>query len=132
MLKLRSFVPTVAVLSLAAMSLTSCDTATGTGAAAGAAGGALIGGLASNRVGGAVVGAGLGALTGALIGNAVDQENARSYGPEPRGGYPVGRRTDSRGVVLSPYGPYHEIDVAGIPHGALVRDPSCNRLFVNP
>ena len=120
------------LLLLSTLGLSSCDTATGTGAAAGAAGGALIGGLATNRVGGAVVGGALGALTGALIGNAVDASNAREYGPPPPNGYPVARPTDRRGLVLSPYAPYHEIDATGIPHGALVRDPSCNRLFVNP
>lgn len=132
MLKRHLFLSSAALLLFTSLGLSSCDTATGTGAAAGAAGGALIGGLASGRAGGAVVGAGLGALTGALIGNAVDQQNAASYGPAPQGGYPVARRTDDRGGVLSPYAPYHEIDVTGIPHGALVRDPSCNRLFVNP
>ena len=40
--------------------------------------------------------------------------------------------TDRKGFVISPYAPYHEIDVQAIPRGALVRDPSCNRLFVNP
>ena len=132
MLKQRFFLPTVGGVLFAALSLTSCDSPTGTGAAAGAAGGALIGGLATGRTGGAVVGAGLGALTGALIGNAVEHDGAEAYGPEPRGGYPAARTTGQKGVVLSPYSPYHEIDVAGIPHGALVRDPSCNRLFVNP
>ena len=83
-------------------------------------------------MGGAVVGGALGALTGALIGNAVDQSNARAYGPPPEEGYPVARRTDRRGVVVSPYSPHHEIDVTDIPHNSLVRDPSCNRLFVNP
>ena len=128
----RTLFSSAAGLLLLPLGLTSCDTATGTGAAAGAAGGALIGGLASNRVGGAVVGAALGSLTGALIGNAVDASNARAYGPPPPQGYPVAQRTDRRGVVLSPYAPYHEIDVTDVPHGSLVRDPSCNRLFVRP
>ena len=132
MLKRRFFLSTVAGLSLAALGLSSCDSPTGLGAAAGAGGGALIGGLATGRAGGAVVGAGLGALTGALIGNAVEHDGADAYGPEPRGGYPTARTVGRKGVVLSPYSPYHEIDVTGIPHGALVRDPSCNRLFVNP
>ena len=132
MLKRTLFSSAVGLLLLPALALTSCETATGTGAAAGAAGGALIGGLATNRAGGALVGGALGALTGALIGNAVDQDNARAYGPPPTGGYPVARLTDRRGIVLSPYSPYPESDVADAPRGVLVRDPSCNRLFVNP
>ena len=132
MLKQTLFSSAVGLLLFSSLGLTSCDSPTGTGAAAGAAGGALIGGLATNRVGGAVVGAGLGALTGALIGNAVEHDGAEAYGPAPTNGYPTARRTDRRGVVLSPYSPYHEIDVTDIPRGSLVRDPSCNRLFVNP
>ena len=133
MLKQTLLSSAVGLLLLPVLALTSCDTATGTGAAAGVAGGALIGGLATNRVGGAVVGGALGALTGALIGNAVDANNAaRTYGPPPPRGYPVARFTDRSGFVVSPYEPHHEIDVSGIPRGSLVRDPSCNRLFVNP
>ena len=79
-----------------------------------------------------MAGAAIGALTGALIGNAVEHDGAEAYGPPPHGGYPPAQTTDRRGFVLSPYSPYHEIDVRGIPHGALVRDPSCDRLFVNP
>lgn len=132
MLKQTLFSSAVGLLLFSTFGLTSCDSPTGLGAASGAAGGALIGGLATNRFGGAVAGSAIGALTGALIGNAVEHDGAEAYGPPPTGGYPAARRTDRKGVVLSPYAPYHEIDVTDIPRGALVRDPSCNRLFVNP
>ena len=66
------------------------------------------------------------------IGNAVEHDGAEAYGPPPRDGYPTARTTDRRGIVTSPYAPHHQIDVTDIPHGALVRDPSCDRLFVNP
>ncbi len=116
------------VLSL---SLVSCDTPVGQGAGIGAASGAIIGGLATNRVAGAAAGAAIGAAAGAW--------SARpSSSPTPRH-MALGRRrlsrahaTDRKGFVISPYAPYHEIDVQGDPRGALVRDPSCNRLFVNP
>lgn len=114
------------------LGLASCDSPTGMGAGAGAAAGALAGGLATNRAGGAVAGAAIGAATGALIGAAVEQSDAEAYGRRPPGDYPDATRTDRKGFVLSPYAPYHEIDVRAIPRGALVRDPSCNRLFVNP
>lgn len=120
------------LLAVSTCGLTSCDTPTGQGAAIGAGSGAIIGGLATNRVGGAAAGAAAGALAGALIGNAVERSNAEAYGERPREGYPVARPTDHRGFVISPYRPYHEIDVRDVPHGALVRDPSCDRLFVNP
>ncbi len=132
MLKLRVLPPAMGLLLFSALGLTSCDSPTGLGAASGAAGGALIGGLATNRVGGAVTGSALGALTGALIGSAVEHSDEGAYGPAPSGGYPEASKTERRGIVLSPYAPYHEIDVTGIPHGARVRDPSCNRLFINP
>ena len=122
----------VGLFLFSTLALTSCDSPTGLGAASGAAAGALIGGVATNRVGGAVAGSAIGALTGALIGNAVEHDGAEAYGPAPRGGYPAAKPTDRRGIVLSPYSPYHEIDVTDIPRGALVRDPSCDRLFVNP
>jgi hypothetical protein len=120
------------LLAILAFSLTSCDTPVGQGAGIGAATGAVIGGLATNRVGGAAAGAAAGALAGGLIGAAVQQQDAAAYGPPPSRGYPLATPTDRPGYVLSPYAPYYEIDVRGVPHGALVRDPSCNRLFVKP
>ena len=112
--------------------LTSCDTPTGQGAAIGAGSGAIIGGLATNRVGGAALGAAAGAVAGTLIGAAVERSNAEAYGARPREGYPLATPTDRRGFVVSPYKPYYQIDVSGVPRNALVRDPSCDRLFVNP
>ena len=122
----------ISLLTALTLPLASCNTPTGQGAGIGAATGAIIGGLATNRVGGAAVGALAGAAAGALVGAVIQQSDAEAYGPPPRGGYPPGNPTDRKGFVISPYAPYHEIDVQGAPHGALVRDPSCNRLFVNP
>jgi hypothetical protein len=125
-----SFAPAlVAALSLG---LTSCDTPVGQGAGIGAATGAIIGGLATNRVGGAAAGAAAGALAGGLIGAAVQQNQAAAYGPPPPGGYPVATPTERAGFVISPYAPYYEIDTRGAPRGALIRDPSCGRLFIKP
>ena len=112
--------------------LTACDTPTGQGAGIGAAGGAIIGGLATGRVRDAAIGAAAGALAGALVGNAVERSNAAAYGPPPQGGYPVATPTDRKGIVVSPYPPYHEIDVTGARRSDLIRDPSCGRLFAQP
>ena len=133
-MQMRFPVTPVAISLLAALTLplTSCDTPTGQGAGIGAATGAIIGGLATNRVGGAAVGALAGAAAGALVGAVIQQSDAEAYGPPPPGGFPPGQPTDRKGFVISPYAPYHQIDVQGAPHGALVRDPSCGRLFVNP
>ena len=116
------------VLAVLCCPLTGCDTPTGQGAGIGAVTGAAIGGLATNRAGGAA----LGAVTGALAGSAVEEDRTRDYGSRDGRSYPEAVETDSPGYVISPYEPHHEIDVRGIPEGALVRDPSCNRLFVNP
>lgn len=112
-----------------ACSLTSCETPTGQGAAIGAGTGAIIGGLATNRVGGAALGAAAGALAGTLVGASVEDSQRRQYNRED---YPTAEPTDRGGFVVSPYRPYHVIDVRGVPSGELVRDPSCDRLFVKP
>jgi hypothetical protein len=129
-----SFSRLVAVTLLAALpfSLTSCETPVGQGAAIGAGSGAVIGGLATNQVRGAATGALIGAAAGSLIGAAVQADESSHYGRRDPRDYPVANPTDRPGFVVSPYAPYYEIDVRGVPHGALVRDPSCNRLFVKP
>jgi hypothetical protein len=100
---------------------------TGQKALAGAAAGAALGALVTHRAGGALVGAGMGAATGALIGHEQTEER-RAYG----GGFPYGRPTDREGFVFSPYYGHNIIDVRGIPPGARVVDPSCDRVFINP
>lgn len=128
----KFFVVVTPVASLALL-LSSCDTPTGQGAVAGAGAGAIIGNLASG--GGTrstLIGAAAGAATGALIGHAIQEERAREYGPPPQGGYPVARWSGQPGLVISPYPPHRLVDVRGIPRGAMVRDPSVNRIFIKP
>jgi zinc transporter ZupT len=127
---------TFATLALAgtALSLNSCGTPVGDGLAYGAGTGAIIGGLTGSGTN-AAIGAAAGAAAGGLIGVAVaENQNAyyqRGY-REPWSSYPVATATGRHGYVISPYAPYYEIYVKGVPHGALVRDPSCNRLFIRP
>lgn len=113
------------------LSLTSCDTAAGQGAGYGAAGGAILGAAIGGSARTAAIGAGAGAVTGALIGASVDASRGDRYSGNYRD-YPVGTRTGRRGYVLSPYSPYYQIDVRGIPSGEPVRDPSCGRIFIVP
>lgn len=122
----------MSLVALAAMNLNSCDTPTGQGAGYGAAAGAIIGGAATGRVQGAAIGAGIGAATGALIGAAVEEDQARRYGPVPEGGYPWARWSGTPGLVISPYPPHRLVDVRGIPRGALVRDSSTGGIFRRP
>jgi hypothetical protein len=68
-----------------------------------------------------------------LIGAAVEESDRDHYYAEmPEGGYPYGRPTEESGIVRSPYYPNNLVDVRGIPHGAMVIDPSTNRVFIRP
>jgi len=129
----KYFLPATAAALLVSFGLSSCTypgQATGAGAALGAASGALIGaGAGGGR--GAAIGAGAGLLAGALVGAAIDADQAQYYHP-PQGGFPYAEPTGTPGYVYSPYGSRNVIDVRGVPHGALVRDPSTNRVFRNP
>jgi hypothetical protein len=128
----RKLFTSISVVTLLASLLSSCDSPVGQGAGYGAAAGAIIGGAATGRVRGAAVGAAIGAGTGALIGAAIQEDQARQYGPVPEGGYPVARWSGTPGLVVSPYSPHRLVDVRGIPRGALVRDPSTGGIFRKP
>jgi predicted small secreted protein len=120
------------LLGLASLTLSSCDTATGTGAGWGAVTGAVLGAAATGDVRGAAVGAVVGANTGALIGASIDEAEAVRYGPRPRGGYPYGRRTDTPGFYQSPYPPHQIYNLRGNPQGGLVEDSVGGGYFRKP
>lgn len=130
MKKINSAVMAVAALS--ALALSSCETPTGQGAGIGAATGAIIGAAATGDVEGAAVGAAIGAGTGALIGAAIEADERGYYDGHERTYYPLGRRTDTPGLLRSPYPPHNLVDVRGVPRGALVRDPGTGRIFRRP
>ena len=137
---MKELIPTVSLALLCTFFFTGCET-TGQSALAGAATGAAIGGLLHGRGDQALAGAAFGAASGALIGHVAKQQRERAYDEgyaDARGyrsserSYPYGSRTSRYGLVRSPYSPGNLIDVAGIPRGAKVVDPSCNRIFINP
>ena len=129
----------VPISLIAALSLSGCETP-GESALAGAATGAAIGGSLHGRGHDALHGAMIGAGAGYLLGKIAQRERRDSYerGYYDAGGYrgetryPIGRYTDQPGFVRSPFRPNHVIDVRGIPPGANVIDPSCDRIFINP
>jgi len=121
-----------AALAFISLALTSCDTPTGQGAGFGATAGAIIGAATTGTVRGATEGALIGATAGAIIGSTVELDERGYYDGHPRGYYPYARQTDTRGFVQSPYPPHAIVDVRGIPHDALVRDPSSGRVFRKP
>ena len=144
---MKKLIPAISLTLVGAFTFTGCET-TGQSALAGAATGAAIGGLLHGRGSDALAGAAIGAAGGALLGHAAREERQRGYEEGyyesgSRGGryresrdygerYPVGSRTGRYGLVRSPYSPGNLIDVSGIPRGAKVVDPSCERVFINP
>ena len=126
-----------AAVSILGLSFTGCET-TGQNTMLGAGTGAAIAAASGHSpLRGAAIGAGAGFLFGKLLkherhrayeegyyrdGHYYDRHDRR---------YPTARRSRP-GFVISPYSPYHEIDVRGFPHGARVIDPSNERIFINP
>jgi hypothetical protein len=133
--------PIVCLSLVTALTFSGCESS-GDNALAGAAAGAAIGGLLHGRgrdaLHGAAIGAGAGYLIGKIVNHARHERERRYYrnGEYVEGGYydelPYARPTNRYGFVTSPYEPYNLIDVRGIPHGATVVDPSCERAFFKP
>jgi hypothetical protein len=121
----------ISVVLLGTFALDSCDTPEGQGAGYGAATGAIIGGLATGRVRDAAIGAAAGAAAGALIGHAIAEDQARTYGPPPPGGFPVARWAGRPGMFYSPY-TGRVYDLRGVPPGGLTRDVDTGQLFRRP
>lgn len=135
---MKKCLPLVSLSLAIAMLFSGCETS-GQNALAGAAAGAAIGGLLHGSGRDAFHGAAIGAGAGYLIGKLVNRHRERRYyrdGEYVEGGYyddlPYAQPTDRYGFVTSPYPPHNIIDVRGIPHGAVVLDPSRNRTFINP
>lgn len=55
-----------------------------------------------------------------------------SSGTAKSGSFLVGRKTSKPGRVISPYAPYNELDVAGLPAGSLALDPTTQKVFQVP
>lgn len=136
---MKSF-PLLAVFaSVAAITFSGCETPSDT-ALLGAASGAAIGGLLHGRADQALVGAAIGGGAGYLAGKVSQDQRRQAYSQGYYQGRAVGddnslpyaRPSNTRDMVISPYKPYNLIDVRGIPSGARVIDPSCDRSFINP
>lgn len=123
----------ICLVPVFALTFAGCESS-GDSALAGAAAGAALGGLIGGSGHDALHGAAIGAGAGYLIGKLVRHEREHRYYRE--GDYyrnlPYAEPTERYGFVVSPYRPHNLIDVRGIPHGAQVLDPSCNRAFINP
>ncbi len=136
---MKKLLPIVSLSLCTVLAFSGCETS-GQSALAGAATGAAVGGLLHGRGRDALHGAAIGAGAGYLLGKLAQSQRRDSYerGYADAGGYrgstryPVGDLTGQGGFVRSPYRPYHVIDVRGIPPGAQVIDPSCERVFINP
>ena len=125
---MKILVPVTAISLLVCTGITGCESPAANGALAGAGAGALTGAL----VGGpraTLLGAGIGAAAGALIGHAIGQSRDDGYYDGRQ--LPYGRWL-GHGMVESPYPPHNVIDTRGIPHGAVVEDPSTGGRFIKP
>ncbi len=60
--------------------------------------------------------------------------NAENPAPEKstESAYPVGTSINRLGRVKSPYPPYRELDVTGLPSGSLAKDPQTGKIFRVP
>lgn len=137
---MKKLLPIISLSLFTAITFSGCETS-GANAMLGAGTGAAIGGLLHGSGSDALTGAAIGAGAGYLIGKVVRNERRareeryyreRSYYEGDQDRYPVARYSSRRGYVQSPYRPYHTIDVHGVPSGAQVLDPSCDRIFINP
>lgn len=137
---MKKSIPVISLGLLASITFTGCETSGGNamlGAATGAAIGGLLHGSGDDALKGAAIGAGAGYLIGKVVRNERRAREERYYRERYYEGghydrYPVARLTDRRGYVQSPFPPYHLIDVRGVPPGAQVLDPSCDKIFINP
>ena len=59
------------------------------------------------------------------------KESPTSNTPE-KGNVPMATRTNRPGRVKSPYPPYSELDITGLPSGSLAKDPTTGQVFRLP
>ncbi|MBX7211933.1 MAG: hypothetical protein K1X78_26745 [Verrucomicrobiaceae bacterium] len=53
-------------------------------------------------------------------------------GDQPSGSFLVGKKTAKTGRVISPYAPFNELDITGLPSGSLALDPTTQKVFQVP
>lgn len=53
-------------------------------------------------------------------------------GTKSSGSFLVGKKTSKAGRVVSPYPPYNELDITGLPSGSLALDPTTQKVFEVP
>jgi len=126
---MKFFIPVIASCLLLTFGITGCESPAATGALAGTGAGALTGAAFGHNGRAALLGAGIGAAAGALIGHAIGQSRDDGYYEGER--LPYGRWL-GHGMIESPYPPHNVIDTRGIPHGAVVEDPSTGGRFIKP
>jgi hypothetical protein len=64
--------------------------------------------------------------------NAPKDKGADTPSPASSGATLTGTRTTKAGLVKSPYPPYNELDVTGLPTGSLAMDPTTGKVFRVP
>jgi hypothetical protein len=64
--------------------------------------------------------------------NKEKSSGSNSTAPASNGATLTGTRTTKAGLVKSPYPPYNELDVTGLPTGSLAMDPTTGKVFRVP
>lgn len=59
-------------------------------------------------------------------------DTAGSESKSTSGSFLVGKKTAKSGRVVSPYAPYNELDITGLPSGSLALDPTTQKVFQVP
>lgn len=61
-----------------------------------------------------------------------DASGGSDAGTKSSGSFLVGKKTSKAGRVISPYAPYNELDITGLPTGSLALDPTTQKVFQVP
>ena len=59
-------------------------------------------------------------------------EKPTNDGDAKSGSFMVGKKGSKPGRVVSPYPPYNELDITGLPTGSLALDPTTQKVFQVP
>jgi|GEM_PF-5911831 len=125
----------LSVIGLLAISLLSnCTPGQQTGAKYGALGGAAIAVLSGDNTEGVITKTGVGAAIGAGVValHEEHQKNTQATTSTPTTSYPYATRTETEGLVKSPYAPYNPVNVQGISSGTKVTEPGSPNIFLVP
>lgn len=132
----------MSALAAGALALVSCTPTQQQYGAYGALGGAALGAVAGDDSSDILRGAAIGGAAG--TGTAVYQEHRNKQSgaynsggdnyraPAPQTAYPAATRTETPGIVISPFPPHNKVNVSNFQSGNLAKDPTNKQIFLVP